>query len=376
MRVSRSHQDGADDGGRMTAPAQVIAFPARPASPPPRILHISFSPRIGGSERYCMDLANQQSKMGYEVHVAGLPGSELAAGLSPSIRYHAIDFPLLRTAQLSRLIARLGIEVTHAHLSPACKALAGVRAPVCKVATLHVGYKAHQHARMDGVICVNATQATMLDGYRGQARVIANWMPTPKPMAARQSVRAELGLPPETLIIGAVGRLHASKGCDVLLQAFREVAPANAALVFLGEGKQRKALEKMRGGDGRIHFLGFRDDIAPLLQSLDLFVSPSREESFGLAILEAMQAGLPVIATKTDGPMNHMCDQPITLVDTGSVDALAQAMARHIHNPILPPPYDLRSFEPQVNIAQVLDFYGELTGLVESHDTPRIAAAI
>ena len=157
--------------------------------------------------------------MGCAVHVAGLPGSELSAGLSPNVSYHAVDFPLLRTGRLMGLMIRHDIDVAHAHLGLACKALAAVRAPVRKVATLHVGYKPHQHAG--------------LDGYRGQSRVIANWIPTPRP-----SVRTELGLPPETLIIGTVGRLH---------------------------------------------------------------------------------AGLPVIATRTDGPMEYMPDQPITLVEPDSV---------------------------------------------------------
>ena len=375
MRVPRP-QVRSDDPRRIETPARIIAFPARPAPPPSRILHISFSPRLGGSERYCINLANQQARLGYAVHVAGLPGSELAAGLAPNVRYHAIDFPLLRAARLSRLIALHGIEVAHAHLSPACKALAAVRAPVRKVATLHVGYKPHQHSRLDGVICVNSTQAAELGGYRGQSRVIANWIPTPRTLGVRPSVRTELGLSPETLIVGAVGRLHASKGCDLLISAFREAAPANAALVFLGEGKQRKALEKLRGDDGRIHFLGFRDDVAPFLRGLDLFVSPSREESFGLAILEAMDAGLPVIATRTDGPKEYMQDQPITLVEPGSVTALACALKLHMQHPAPGPRYDLRDFDPSANIAQVLDFYGQLTGQVESHDTPRIAAAI
>jgi glycosyltransferase involved in cell wall biosynthesis len=357
--------------------AQVIPFRARPTAPKPRILHVSLSPRIGGSERYCIDLANQQAALGYDVHVAGLPGSPIAGALTPAVRYHAIELPVMRAVQLGRLIARLNIDVAHAHLSPACKALARVRAPVRKVATLHVGYKPRQHARMDGVICVNSRQAAWLNGYAGQATIIGNWLPAadirPSP---RTSIRDELGLPAETLIIGAAGRLHASKGCDLLVKAFREAAPANAVLVFLGEGKQRRDLEKLRGGDGRIHFLGFRNDVAAFLNGIDLFVSASREESFGLAIVEAMNAGLPVIATKTDGPMEYLKNQPVTLVEPGSVSALSTALSRHIHLPSPKPRYDLRLFDPAARVAQVNDFYGDLARQGEAHDTGQASVAM
>ena len=357
--------------------AQVIPFRARPTAPKPRILHVSFSPRIGGSERYCIDLANQQAALGYDVHVAGLPGSPIAGALAPAVSYHVIELPVMRAVQLGRLIEKLGVEIAHAHLSPACKALARVRAPVRKVATLHVGYKSRQHARMDGVICVNSRQAAWLSGYTGKARIIGNWLPAAdiRP-APRASLRDELGLPADTLIIGAAGRLHPSKGCDLLVRAFREAAPANAVLVFLGEGKQRRDLERLRGGDGRIHFLGFRNDVAGFLNGIDLFVSPSREESFGLAIVEAMNAGLPVIATKTDGPMEYLKNQPVTLVEPGSVSALSAALSRHITLPSPTPRYDLRLFDPAARVAQVIDFYTELAGQAETHNTGRVAAAM
>ncbi|MEJ1972230.1 MAG: glycosyltransferase family 4 protein [Lacunisphaera sp.] len=65
-----------------------------------------------------------------------------------------------------------------------------------------------------------------------------------------------------------------------MIEAFRAVAPADAALVILGDGPQRKHLEKLRAGDDRIHFVGHRPEVHGCLRDLDLFVSPSREESF------------------------------------------------------------------------------------------------
>ncbi len=378
MTTATRHPLVIDTDRRETARlAQVIPFPGRPTAPKLRILHVSLSPRIGESERYCIDLANQQAALGYEVHVAGLPGSAIAGALTTAVRYHPIELPVMRAVQLGRLIARLNIDIAHAHLSPACKALARVRAPVRKVATLHVGYKPREHARMDGVICLNSRQAVWLSGYTGQARIIGEWLPAADIRRAPQtSLSDALGLPAGTLIIGAAGQLHASKGGDLLIKAFREAAPANAALVFLGEGKQRKALEKLRGGDGRIYFLGFRNDVAAFLNDIDLFVSPSREESFGLAIVEALNAGLPVIATKTDSAMEYLKNQPVTLVEPGSVSTLSAALSRHIRLPARKSRYDLRQFDPAVRVAQIVDFYAELAGHRQAHDTGHAAVAI
>lgn len=339
-------------------PSKVVA-PLRLVPKPPRILHISFSSQIAGSERYCIDLANRQAALGHEVHVAGVPGSPLAAGLAKGVLFHPIG-RLFRKARLQRLIDAEAIDVCHAHLSPACKAVSRLqKGDVKRVATLHVGYKARQHERLDGVICVNNAQAQRIAGFDGQAQVISNWLPATGDQTADPRLRAELRLPADALLIGAVGRLHRSKGYDVLISAFRAVAPANAALVIIGEGPHRKALEKLRGGDPRIHLPGFRKDVAGFLRSLDLFVSPSREESFGLAILEAMQAGLPIVATQTEGPSEHLRDQPITFAKPGCVDSLTDALGRAItkRGGVA---YDLSPFRPAVGVSKIMAFYAHL----------------
>ncbi len=329
-----------------------------------RILHVLFSSRIAGSERYCIDLANGQAALGHEVHVAGTGRSPIAGALSPAVTYHALPLPVFRGFQLQRLASALKIDVGHAHLSPACKALARVSGPV-RVATLHVGYKPRQHARLDGVICVNRAQMQRLGGYGGKVGFVPNWMPEVKtggPMA----LRSELRLAPDTKIVGSVGRLHPSKGCDLLVEAFRKAAPSHAALVLAGEGPQRAELEKLAAGDPRIHLIGHCDNIPGFLGNLDLFVSPSREETAGLAILEAMREGLPVIATATDGPSEYLLGYPVTLVQPGSVDHLASAIGHALAAENVAGLsricYDLRPFSREVGVANVLQFYAQLTG--------------
>lgn len=328
-----------------------------------RILHVLFTSRLAGSERYCIDLANEQAALGHDVRVVGRAGAPIAALLSDNVTYHGFRTPFLRGLKLRRLIAATPIDVCHAHLGPACKAVAKAPDTVAKIATLHVGYKARQHARMDGLICVNNAQLARLNGYAGQARLVSNWLPASAHGEACD-LRAELDLPAETRLVGAVGRLHPSKGQDVLISAFLRSAPQDAALVMLGEGPDRAALTKLAAGDPRVHLLGHRDNVSGFLRNLDLFISPSREETFGLAILEAMQEGLPIIATATEGPSEYLRNYPVTLVQPGSVDELSAALSTTFRSDrVVSAPrmdYDLRPFSRSNGVANVLEFYAQV----------------
>jgi len=327
------------------------------------ILHVIFSSRLAGSERYCVDLANRQAAAGHEVHVAGMGTAALRAALSDKVRYHPFNW-FLRRLRLHRLVRQLAPDICHGHLSAACKALRGVPARQRTVATLHVGCKPHQHASLDELICVNRAQMGRLAGYGGQAQIIPNWMPQAPARVPSAGIRRELGLSEKVFLVGAVGRLHPSKGMDVLISAFRAGAPADAALVILGEGPQRSALERLRAGDSRIHLVGYRPVVQDCLQDLDLFISPSREESFGLAIIEAMSTGVPIIATAAEGPGEFLLDHPVTLVAPGSVERMAAELGRacrqHSHGALRRIDYDLSMFDPSARVASIMDFYGQI----------------
>jgi len=196
-----------------------------------------------------------------------------------------------------------------------------------------VGYKAHHHARLDGLVCVNRAQHETLPDHRaGLASVIYNWAPERDAAAAARhtDLRAELGLAPHQLLVGSVGRLHRSKGMDLLIAGFKAHAPADAVLAILGEGPELAPLQQLAAGDARIRLLGFRSDVDQALKSFDLFVSPSREEAFPLAILEAMRAGRPVLSTATQGPQEMLAGQPARLVPVGDAQALGQALAEEL----------------------------------------------
>ncbi|MFN3861282.1 MAG: glycosyltransferase [Roseateles sp.] len=302
--------------------------------PPPveplTLVHVVFSSRIAGGERHCIDLANAQADLGHRVHVIGAAGSAVQALLSPAVRFHGLALPLMRGWRVAALVRRLRADVCHGHLGPACKAVAHVRG-AARVGTLHVGYKAHHHARLDGLVCVNRAQHDKLPAGAPLASVIYNWAPEPEPAAARPTdLRAELGLAPNQMLVGSVGRLHPSKGMDLLIEAFKAHAPADAVLAILGEGPDESRLRSLSAGDGRIRLLGYRSDVDQALQAFDLFVSPSREEAFPLAILEAMRAGRPVLSTSTQGPCEMLAGQPARLTPVGDVAALGVALAEEL----------------------------------------------
>ena len=303
--------------------------------PPPfeplTLVHVVFSSRIAGGERHCIDLANAQAALGHRVHVIGSAGSAVAAALAPGVQFHGLALPLLRGWRVAALVRRLGAEVCHGHLGPACKAVAHARSSA-RIGTLHVGYKAHHHARLDGLICVNRAQHDSLPASEALANVIYNWAPERDASAAARhtDLRAELGLAPHQLLVGSVGRLHRSKGMDLLIAGFKAHAPADAVLAILGEGPDEAQLKTQAEGDARIRLLGFRSDVDQALKAFDLFVSPSREEAFPLAILEAMRAGRPVLASATQGPLEMLAGQPARLVPVGDAQALGHAMAEEL----------------------------------------------
>lgn len=128
------------------------------------------------------------------------------------------------------------------------------------------------------------------------------------PEAASPWTRAELhrafAISDDHLVLACVARHHPVKGLDILLRALGVLSrdprtPPFVTLLF-GEGPETDALReqaRQEGLEGRIQFLGYRADVRDVLSGADLFVLPSRAEGFGLAALEAMAAGVPVLAT-------------------------------------------------------------------------------
>jgi glycosyltransferase involved in cell wall biosynthesis len=146
-------------------------------------------------------------------------------------------------------------------------------------------------------------------------KIIENALPDcpatiPKKPTAQQRTRfrRRFNLPAKSFLIATVANLRPVKGHDVLLDAAAEALQQHKSVYFLliGQGPQRqdicRHINRLGLDPQHIVFLGQRLDVPDLLRHCDLFVLPSYSESFGLAVLEAMAAGLPVIATDCPGP--------------------------------------------------------------------------
>jgi len=117
------------------------------------------------------------------------------------------------------------------------------------------------------------------------------------------SARAEPVERPDGKIILALGRLHENKAFDVLIKAMPAIP--GAQLWLAGEGPLRAELEQLArdlGVADRVRFLGWREDVASLMASADLFVCPSRHEPLGNVVIEAWAHGVPVVAAASEGP--------------------------------------------------------------------------
>jgi glycosyltransferase involved in cell wall biosynthesis len=174
-----------------------------------------------------------------------------------------------------------------------------------------------------------------------KVRVVPNGVDIAAIDAARPGleVRRELGLPEAAPVIGLVGRLdHWGKGHKELFTAMgslKDRYPVHVLIVGGGRREEEvKQLAASLGLAGQVHFLGSRQDVPDLLHAMDIFVLPSYSEGLSLALLEAMAAGLPVIATAVGGNPEVVTDGATgLLIPPRDAEALAGALKRLMDNP-------------------------------------------
>ena len=152
-------------------------------------------------------------------------------------------------------------------------------------------------------------------------------------------VRRELQTAPEAIVIATVARLHPSKGQQYLLRAFRLVRDRHpgAVLWLIGDGECRAALEREAGELGiaaSVRFAGTRRDVRDILDAVDLFALPSLWEGMPNALMEAMAAGRPVVASSTDA-IGELVIHGETgwMVRPGDAEGLARCMIDILADP-------------------------------------------
>ena len=316
-----------------------------------RILQISSARSFGGGERHFADLSRGLAARGHEVLAALAPGSPLADELEGLPDGNVFRIPLrnaldIRSALgLARLARERGAQIIHAHVARdytlaayAARRSAGARLVITRHVLFPLG-RAHRVALRDvsRVIAVSEAAARSLLARRifdaDKIRVVPNGVDIDRFAAThRPAVR---GGP---LRVGIVGELSPVKGQEDFVRAAALVLKqfdGDVEFLIVGEdatrtGERRAAIERLVADLGlreHVTLAGHCEDVTTVLPTFDVFVSASRSEAFGIALVEALASGVPVVATATEGAL-EIVEEGVTglTVPPGDVDALAAAV--------------------------------------------------
>lgn len=345
---------------------------AEAPQPALRVLHVMES-TIGGTRRHLRDVAAVQARAGHQVHVvaAALRMPEVRGDFE-QLRELGIDvreLPMVRSiqpavdarhlGQLRRILREVRPDVVHTHSSKA-----GVLGRMASRST-GIGVRIHTphtFAFLFDAMFSNAKRRLFrsIEGFLGKqthrliavsqseaetigksgvvhpdcVRVVPNGV-DPTGFTGRDPVsRTSLGVPEGAPLLAVIGLLNVAKGQDVALHALSKNPARDTHLLIVGHGEERETLESLcaeLGLTGRVHFLGWRDDVPEILASCDALLLPSRWEGMPYIVLEAMAASLPVIATRVDGAVELVVEgETGFLAGVGEPEELAGAIGRFL----------------------------------------------
>ena len=306
------------------------------------------------------DLANRLVTRGHEVHAALRPNSPLIREL-PGLAKENISTLPLRNAldaasarKLERYAHKNEIQILHAHMARdyPLASYATRRNPGSKlIITRHVLFPLHRLHSMTlsqvaRVIAVSGAVAREVQSQRllpaERIVVVPNGIDLERfaqagPQAARNTFRRQWNIREDDFLIGTVGEITLLKGHEEVLRAASIIVSRFPGAKFLIAGidssRDRKNLATLESLiaqlslGGSVQIIGWVEDLVSLYGALDVFVSASHTESFGLAIAEAMASNTPVVATGTEGAKEIIIDgESGVLVPIGDAEALAAAI--------------------------------------------------
>ncbi len=325
-----------------------------------RVVYLTHTLGVGGAEELILNLVSRLPRHRYEPFVCcfenppGPMGAEMTA--------HGVDVTPLgivpgfrRPFAIGKIVSylrRIRPHVVHTFMLPASvygrAAAILARVPVVIGTEVNIYERKQRHhiiaerllaSRTD---CIVASAEAVKTAYVQQlgipsdaVRVIynaVNW-DTLQTTAAPCDVRAELGIPADRVVVGVIATLQDKKGHRVLLDALaRTPGLEQVWLMLIGDGPLRSALEAAAvdlGIRDRVTFCGTRRDLGNMLSAMDVFALPSLWEGLPLALILAMGAGRPVVATRLAGIPEVVTDgQTGLLVPPGEVAAIGSSLAR------------------------------------------------
>lgn len=322
-----------------------------------RVLQVSSARAFGGGERHLADLARGLHERGHEVLAALREGSPLREPLSFLPEHNLYTLPLRNSLdlvsawRLARIAREREVDLIHAHVARdyAPAAFAARLAPASRlVITRHVLFplsRAHRLtlSNVSRVIAVSEPVARALRSQKifaeEKIRVVENSVDLARFERAHAEAERESDATDRPFRAGIVGELSEVKGQEEFVRAAALVAEEfgeHVEFFIAGEdnsrgGEYRARVERLMdelGMTKRVRLLGRVEDALSLIVKLDVLVSASRSESFGMAMAEALVCGVPVVATATEGAQSLIEDNVNgLLVPVGDVRALAAAVS-------------------------------------------------
>lgn len=298
-----------------------------------------------------MSLSGALRSLGHLVEFATFRGKALGAHVRAqgfradefAVRTKVDPFAVLAMARHMR--ARR-YDVVHTHLSTStvngCLAARLSRVPC--VATVHGLSGKLSYLAADHLIAVSADvrrHMTAQGLHESRISIVHNGVdPAPPAPGAREAAREALGLPARGPVVGTTARLTALKGVDTALQAvarLRDDFPDLRYVVF-GDGEMEEELRALAASleiGENVVFAGYRTDLTRLLAALDAFLFPTLREAMGIALIEAMAAGVPVVATRVGGIPEVVAEGTGLLVAPSDPVGMAEAVGRVLREPDL-----------------------------------------
>jgi glycosyltransferase involved in cell wall biosynthesis len=327
-----------------------------------KILLLTTDTRIGGAERMILGLADHLDRNRFVLEVATLldRGTLLAMLQAKGVRTHSAGFrgrwDTRGISMLKRIVTRADPDVLHTSLFHANVAgrLVGSLCGVPKIISTQHGidkWRKPWHNLADRLTAKACWRVTAVSGATREVLAGEVGIPEDKIVVIRNGVDVSLFSPGKTeymdgagrspLRVGCVATLKRVKGHRVLLNATKRLIDDGLAveLILVGEGELKDALIREAGRLGirdRVEFSGNVDDVPSVLSTFDLFVLPSLEEGLPMSILEAMAAGVPVVATRVGGiPELIKNGKEGVLVEPGDAEELASAIENVLSSPEL-----------------------------------------
>ncbi|MEA3278660.1 MAG: glycosyltransferase family 4 protein [Pseudomonadota bacterium] len=279
------------------------------------ILFVLHSHICGGAEKHLLMLMQGLSQRGYRTAFAGPEDSWLMEQVRGSgltgyhLPMHGM-FDLWSALRLAALVQDFRADLIHSHLTRGARyaGLAGTMTGVPVVATAHSTNAGKHFGGAGRIIAVSEAVGRFLvsRGYdRRRIVIVPNGIPDIRCSTRPLPLRQNLGLSEDIQLIGVVGRFIPDKGQDIALDAMSRLRhPAHLALIGDDStpwGREMRLRADSGAAQGRLHFLGFRDDLPVRMCELDLLVAPSRREALSLTLIESAAAGIPAIASRIGG---------------------------------------------------------------------------